>query len=354
MGRRRGLLAAALALLWLGAAAVPGGVAVPGSAGPAKAANPWTITLAPTTIAPGVATTIAATVTDGSEMIGCVVLDIPSGFTVLSASVSSVPAGFVWGASVAGSGPTRVTFRTTKDAWRLNGGAHGVFLIRVVAVNGPLPAWTASAYKKFTVESTQLTFGPLVAPGPFSIGATPAPTSAPTPAPTPVPTRAPTAAPTAKPGATPTQAPGTTGRPGSTPTAAPVGSAATRDPGTSPNSSSPASPDPAASPSGPSIAGPVASPSPIAGGWAGDDGFAKTVDIAALPEGGTVTLDATAVGGIGMFAWAVPGLFLSLPGLLLILVVLVQGIFASAFVPVTRRIFSQGRRSRSGRPAAPR
>jgi hypothetical protein len=53
-----------------------------------------------------------------------------------------------------------------------------------------------------------------------------------------------------------------------------------------------------------------------------------------------------------MYAWMVPGLFLSLPGLLLMLVVLAQGSLASIFVPITRRVFGLGRRHKSGsRPA---
>jgi hypothetical protein len=65
-----------------------------------------------------------------------------------------------------------------------------------------------------------------------------------------------------------------------------------------------------------------------------------------LPAGGTVQLDLQAVGAIGMFAWLVPGLALGLPGLLLVLIVLVQASFATAFVPVTRRVFGVRRRRR--------
>jgi hypothetical protein len=69
MSLRRGALAAALALAWLGWAAMPGAPAA------VQAANPWTIALAPTSITQGVATNIVATVRDGSEMIGCLVFD---------------------------------------------------------------------------------------------------------------------------------------------------------------------------------------------------------------------------------------------------------------------------------------
>ena len=169
MAARRGALVAALALAWLGWAAMLGAPAA------VQAANPWTLTLAPTSITQGVATNIVATVRDGSEMIGCVVFDVPAGFTVVSASVSSVPAGFVWGANISGTGPTRVTFSTTRDSWRLNGD-QGVFVIRVVANSSPLQAWTARAYKGFTLNSYLLNFGPLTPPGAFSIHAAATPT----------------------------------------------------------------------------------------------------------------------------------------------------------------------------------
>jgi hypothetical protein len=79
----------------------------------------------------------------------------------------------------------------------------------------------------------------------------------------------------------------------------------------------------------------------------GVGGFETTVDVRALPDGGTVQLDSQAVGSLGMFAWMVPGLFLTLPGLLLILVILAQGSLASIFVPITRRVLGIGRRRKS-------
>jgi hypothetical protein len=107
-----------------------------------------------------------------------------------------------------------------------------------------------------------------------------------------------------------------------------------------------ASPDSVAN--GAAVAGPKGS-----GGAAA--GAGTNLDIAALPPGGSVQLDAGAVGAIGMYAWLVPGLFLSLPGLLLMLIVLAQASFASAFVPVTRRVFGAGRQRRGrNRSALPR
>jgi hypothetical protein len=98
------------------------------------------------------------------------------------------------------------------------------------------------------------------------------------------------------------------------------------------------------------LVGAMATSGDSSGGGRG--GFEATVDVGELPDGGSVKLDSQAVGVLGMFAWMVPGLVLSLPGLLLMLVVLAQGSLASIFVPITRRVFGLGRRHKSGsRPA---
>ncbi len=323
---------------------------MPGAPAVVRATNPWTLGVSPSALTEGVAADVSLSVTDGSEMIGCVTVDVPAGFAVLGARVSSVPAGSVWGAEITGSGPARVTFSTTIDAWRLNGGEQAVFVVRVVATSSPLPAWTFRAFKKFSVDSTQLDGGPLVVPGPFQIGA-PTPSPSPSPSPEPTPTATPTtsgapvatAAPTPRPSVMPSAShssppSGASSRPVAT--AIPSGSA-------TPSSSADASP---ASGVG---AGPVAGTT--AAGSAGFPGVAAagdetTLDIGGLPAGGTVQLDSQAVGGIGMFAWLVPGLFLSLPGLLLLLIVAAQAGFATGFVPVTRRILGFGRRRRPHGP----
>jgi hypothetical protein len=77
-----------------------------------------------------------------------------------------------------------------------------------------------------------------------------------------------------------------------------------------------------------------------------------SLDIGDLPAGGSVQLESQSVGGMGMFAWAVPVAFLGLPGLVLILIVLAQAGFAWFFVPVARRVLGMGRRrSSAARPA---
>ena len=301
--RHRGPAVLALTLLF-------GFAVAAGLASPVSAARNWSITAAPAALTVGVATNVSLTVTSGYG-IKCVTVSVPSGFTVLSVSVASAPGGS-WTASKAGNGPTLATFATKADGNRLDKG-NARFVIRVIATRSPLPAWTSAAYHDYSPCAHSV--GPpvrqlhafVISPAHPSTPAPPAPTALPTirrPAPSAVPTD------TASPSATP-------------------------------HSSQPGS--------GAGNVGSGGSGGGSAGGW---DGI--PLDVQALPAGGTVQLDLSAVGGFGMFVWLVPGLFLSLPGLLLVLIVVAQAGFATAFVPVIRRLFgaSRGRRARA-RPASP-
>lgn len=96
------------------------------------------------------------------------------------------------------------------------------------------------------------------------------------------------------------------------------------------------------------IAGSAATGGPSgSGGAEAGAGNETSLVIGPLPASGSVQLDSSVVGAIGMFVWLVPGLFLSLPGLLFMLIVLAQASLATAFVPVTRRLFGTGRRRRA-------
>ena len=367
--RRALLVGLSLALF-----ALAGALAFAGPARVDAAGLPWTVSLSPTILTEGTATNVKVSVTPGAQKIGFIVVNVPAGFDVVSASVTTVPTGFVWHASGSGSGPVQVTFGTTQSNWRLVG-STGVFTIRVIATTSPLSAWTVKAYQQFSIDSNQVATGPLLPPAPFVIlpGPTPTPTSTPTPAPTPTPTAVPTPTPTPTPTSVPTPtptpirtatpaptpSPSASSRPspstGSsaplptptpTPTSTPTGSlpAATDppSPGTAPGSS----PQPSPAPSSPglgSVGGPVGGSGSTGGGSGG-------LDVQALPAGGSVNLDDLgALGGSAMVAWLVPGLFLSLPALLIVIVVLVQAGFASAFIPLTRR-FLAGERRRKDNP----
>lgn len=59
--------------------------------------------------------------------------------------------------------------------------------------------------------------------------------------------------------------------------------------------------------------------------------------------GGAVELgDLGALDTTALVAWLVPGFLLGLPGLLILIVVLIQVGFATAFIPVTRRLLGAG------------
>lgn len=301
--RYRGPAAIALTLAF-------GFAAAAGSASPVSAARKWSITAAPATITVGVASNVSLTVTSGYS-IKCVTVSVPSGFTVLSVSVVSAP-GLSWAASKAGNGPTLATFATKLDGDRLDKG-NARFVIRVIATRSPLPAWTAAAYHDYSPCAHSV--GPPKRPlPPFNIS--PAHPSAPAPP-------APTARPTIRPPKT---------------SAVPTDTAS---PSSTPHSSQPGS--------GAGTGGSGESGGASAGGWVG-----IPLDVQSLPAGGTVQFDISAAGGLGMFVWLVPGLFLSLPGLLLLLIVAAQAGFATAFVPVIRRLFGASRRRRArARPTSP-
>jgi hypothetical protein len=272
-------------------------------ASPVNAAKNWSVTASPPALTVGVATDVTLTVTPGNQPIMCVTVSVPSGFTVLSVSVASAP-GATWTASKVGARPTLATFATNRHQDHLNK-ANAKFVIRVIATSSPLPAWTPSAYGDFPPCSHPL--GHPVRPlPPFGLPH-PTPTRA-TPTPRPVPSIVPPKA-----TAVPTDM--------ATPSAAPQ-------------------PSPSGSTAG--GIGPGGS-----GGAAAGGGIGAPIDIPALPAGGTVQIDISAMGAMGMFAWVVPGLFLSLPGLLLVLIVLAQAGFATAFIPIIRRVFGKGRRSRA-------
>ncbi len=299
----------------------------------------WRVSLSPTTLTEGTATNVSVSVTPGGQKIGLVVVTVPAGFDVISASISSVPAGFVWHASGSGSGPVQVTFGTTRSNWRLVN-TTGVFTIRVRALTSPLAAWSVKAYQQFSIDKNQVADGPLWPPGPFVIvpGPTPTPTPKPTPKPTPTPTPKPKATATPR-GLAPTPHPSSQAPASARPSAG--------DPSPSPSAAS--SPGASAGSAGPPLGG---GPIAVTGGGGGPADGSAGLQVLALPAGDGVNLsDTGALGTTAMVAWLVPGLFLSLPALLIVIVVLIQAGFASAFIPLTRRFLAADRRRKgSARP----
>lgn len=169
----------------------------------------------------------------------------------------------------------------------------------------------------------------------------PTPTPAPTPVPTPTSTPAPTATPTPRPTILPTlpplptlspvptllptPRPTATSVPTPTATPAPTAVPATSAPSTGGSGGGPGSGTTGQPPGGGSTGTPSAAPGFIVGlGQDDPDSFPGTVDIGLAGFGGVID-------------WAVPALVLTVPGLLLVLAVLGQGIAGFLWLPFVRR-----------------
>ncbi|HET9519604.1 MAG TPA: Ig-like domain-containing protein [Candidatus Limnocylindrales bacterium] len=193
-------------------------------------------------------------------------------------------------------------------------------------------AWSAAA--TVTIE--------VGAPAP-----TPTPTPAPTPTPTPIPTPVPVPLPTLPLPLPSVPLPGATARPTPTPTVPPdsMASASAVPTAIPPPSGRPATPSPDATPRPPTIpAGSTTDGGPRDPGGGGFDLGGVSADPADVLLGaGLLSFD-------GMIEFAIPSLVLSVPGLLLVLAVLAQGVVGAAWLPVARRWlggFGFGRRRKA-------
>jgi hypothetical protein len=316
-------------------------------AGRGLAAGPgWSITLSPSSIAAVTATTIKASFTDsggpdGTRELGCVRISIPLTFTVNHVSVTSQPPDTAWSGS---AGLGTVTFRTSSGGDRLppDGTTSVTGAITVTALTPGTYTWTANAYRQQDCTDpfnqpialkvvVQLVILPTPTP-------TPTPTPSPTPSPMPLPTILPSILPSLLPAPTATPTPQATPTPTSSsgaPTATPTVVAGPTEQGGGPPASS-GTTSPAAAGSSPPGGGPTASPplgaALILPGGGADDG----------PTGpGRPTISLTSgfdtPFGDG-FEWAVPGLVLTVPGLLIVLTAVgAQAFGAAAWLPVVRR-----------------
>ena len=211
-------------------------------------------------------------------------------------------------------------------------------------------AWSAIATVSITVRSP----APTSTPTPTS---TPAPTSTPTPTALPSIGPLPTTLPTPLPTGVPTATPFPTPSGGVTPTASarPSASAAASAAASPSSSGSPApggtSASPSAPPSGTGTTGTGGGPA------SGPDGPVPSGD--SEPDGrflvgrdglGSIAIANLHVSGLGSLTeWAIPGLALAVPGLLVLFAIIAQTIGGILWLPVTRRwlgAFGIGRRRR--------
>ena len=319
------------------------------------AGNGWSIVLSPTTIPAGTPSTIKAAITnlggpDGTRELGCVRISIPLAFTVQGATVASKPPNTKWAASV-GIGSVTIASPSGGDRLPPDGTTSVVAAISVLAVPPGPYAWTANAYRqgdctdgfaepmtlKVVVEVSVLTTPvptavpstrPSILP---SLLPTPRATSTPSPTLAPAPAATPTPAPTAVPGTTPT--PAGTPLPGSTPGGG--------DGGNGDATPTPVAPAATARPTGaasvdaqdvrPSSSPGMGAALVLPGGGPDDGSTAAGEPEISLTSGFQTPF------GDG-FEWAVPGLVLSVPGLLIVLVAIgAQAFGAAAWLPVVRR-----------------
>lgn len=316
----------------------------------------WTMTASPLVATTGVGTTFAIRATNDDPLaallsnneIGCVRVDVPSNFTVATASVTGSSAGGSWTANVTGN---RVTVRALAGGDRLATLDWVRFTVTATAMSPNSLGWASRAFRQQDCSGSGAPLGipPIViVSGP---AATPAPIS--TPQPTPVPTPSPTLAPTPRPTATPILPLPTTSLPPILPTGV------TPAPSVSPRPSGSATPTPR-----PSLGtgGPASTPGPGSPGSTpgtgdpsqapGIGGGGPTFGEGAFVEAGTLALapvtrvDGSPFGGdfasIEMFGdstlWLVPAATIAAPGLLLLIWAAVQAGGALLWAPAIRRL----------------
>jgi hypothetical protein len=308
--------------------------------GQALAARIWSLDATPTTLKVGVSAHVDLTATDlggsgGGDEITCVTVLVPTGFSIMSVSILSLPAGYAnWVISTAAApGGILVTLREPHDKEPLHGQPlyeQAVFRISGTPVSAGSQTWVGRASDKpdcktgaFPVQNVAITISsgsPTPTPRP-----TPRPTAAPTPRPTSVPTPMPTAGPTSAPTSTPLpSAPGAaspTPTPAPTPPLAP--SAGTRDERYD------------------GIAITVTTPGGRSGSGggpgAGSGQHPKDAFVVPMPEDPSAGYTAPLTFDESAFEWVVPGLVATTPGFFVILALLAQTANAALWLPVARR-----------------
>ncbi len=341
-----------------------------------------TIVANPITLTQGTTKTVDLTVTNigtggGGEEIGCVTVQVPGAFDTLDASIASLPTGYSWKASISGASGSSVLVRFQSEKGRLVGGAkqeQGVFQVRVTPTGIGTKTWDTIAYNDkncsggpFPGLPMAFVIVPDVTPTPDP---TPPPTPKPTPKPTPSPTQAPTPQPTPHPTPTATPTPRPTPPPTPRPTADPTPTPTVTPPPTPaatdqqvPGGTDTTTPGPSVAPSPTPVSTPEPRPShtpassfgPGVGGLGGTGGGpadgGQRPGSSANPGGPPAALryavgpghDAhvdLAFAGAGStlgLTWIVPSLALGVPGLLLVLVVVIQAMAGFVWVPVVRR-----------------
>jgi hypothetical protein len=321
----------------------------------------WSISANRSSLVAGVPTPVSLTISPqlllGTNLINCVIVQIPSGTYQLGATSYSDSRGssFHWTVT-----PATGTL-TVKDA-NNNDGLGGLLsassLVVTVTVTGLVAGtanWSATAYDHNDCKHNPSPKPPAATAIPMRVtGSLPTPT--PTPAPTPTPTPKPTATPT------PTAVPSPTRSPSPAPTPTPTSGGPTPTPLASGGATPSGSPLPSAGPS--AVPSPSGGTQPPGGSGSGSTGAGSGGPGSGSTTGGPSGLTVASTGGgsainvslgefssgLGAFAWTVPGVLLGLPGLLVLLILGLQMTGAALFVPFTRRILGNTDRQPGRRP----
>jgi hypothetical protein len=293
------------------------------------ASGGWTITRDPASVTENVATTVSLTATNtaGGSSVGCIQLQLPSAFTVSAVAVDSAPHDWTADApSAGGSGSTVVSVHAVTEADILKqDGQVVVFHVRVTGSPVGTYTWPAESRDHADCSSGIDTDSVSVS---VIAGATPTPTPKPTRAPTPRPTPTPTPTPTRTP--RPTAAP--TLSPAPVETSRPTATVSRPSPSATPDSSMAAVPVSSSTGSLPG-GGQGDEVSPRTGGWVaepGSEGPGGSEDVA-------LGFESLALLG-GGYAWLVPGLLVGVPGILILVLVLIQVVLAGSWWRVVERL----------------
>jgi hypothetical protein len=323
---------------WLGVVGALAAAALPAIA---SAALLWTLVAVPLTTTVNVSTTFTLTATnlDATEL-GCLEVDLASSFVIEALGTPTASNGEAWASSRTGNA---VFVHSLSGGGRLHLSQSVQFSIRAHATAAGTYLWPSFGQRP---QDCSKTFQAGVS---LSVTVLPAIVATPTPTPTPEPTATlrptGTPAPTASVAPTPTPTPilplpsiGLPGLPTPTPTL-PTGTLTPDPSATATPTPDPTSSSVAVTPGG----------SSGSGGTAGGQALvvARPIDnredVAGLSLAGLELLGAD-------YAWIVPSALVGTPGVIIILVVLLQAIGAFAWIPAVRRMANEDapRLTRSG------
>jgi hypothetical protein len=303
----------------------------------------WTLVASPLTATVGAQKVFALTGTNAdpladvlsSNEIGCVILDVPSNFTVASATVTGASDGNSW--QVESIVSNRVTVHANSGGDRLESFDTVSFTVTATPTSAGSLAWGSRAFRDQNCggSGALVDIPPVVVVTGTSQTPSPRPTATPTPRPTSTPTPLPL--PSLPPSLPLPSIPGLLSTPHPTPTASDSRVDASSQPTPSPSA---ARPD-ASSSAGAIPPGTEGTPPTSGAGASQDPGDVTRPAVFRLPSVAGIDLglglgDLNLLGGIG--TWVVPAATIGGAGLLVLLFIGLQAGGTLIWVPAVRRL----------------